>query len=58
LETELPLWPAILYLDPKIKFQTLLAQQGTIGLLAKFGHDVVSIFESIPMYIPPMAQSD
>jgi hypothetical protein len=39
------------------KFQALLAQQETIGLLAKFSYDVVTAYESVPMYIPEMAPS-
>ena len=38
--------------------QALLAQQETVGLLAKFGHDVVTAFESVPLYIPAMVPSD
>ena len=51
------LWPVIVLLNPKAKFQALLVQQETAGLLAKFSHDVVTAYESVPLYIPAMALS-
>jgi hypothetical protein len=42
VEKEVALWPVIVHLNPKAKFQALLAQQETVGLLAKFGHDIVT----------------
>ena len=42
VEKEVALWPVIVHLNPKEKFQALLAQQETVGLLAKFSHDVVT----------------
>ena len=39
--------PVIVLLNPKAKFQALLAQQEPVGLLAKFSHDVVTAYERL-----------
>ena len=40
------------------KISGILAQQETVGLLAKFAHDIVAAYKSVPLYIPALALSD
>jgi hypothetical protein len=54
LAVEIPLWETINLLNPLAKLCTLLSRRATIGLLAKFSHEVISIYEGYPLQIPSL----
>ncbi|PPQ83377.1 hypothetical protein CVT26_012753 [Gymnopilus dilepis] len=54
LEYELPQWDLVKNLDPVNRLRTLIAERDTIGLLAKFTHEVIALYEATPVLIPSL----
>jgi hypothetical protein len=48
MANEINIWDTINLLNPLAKFRTLLSRRDTIGLFAKFTHEVISIYEGTP----------
>jgi exonuclease III len=54
LANEINIWDTLSLLNPLAKFRTLLSRRDTIGLFAKFAHEVISIYEATPLLIPSL----